>query len=414
MNLRFNFNGLFRRAAQGDSETRLSTEARVALFIHGCFQFGASMSGLFLNLYLWRLTEDLTINGMFNLIVYGVTPAAFAVGGWIAKKKDRMVTYRLGIASITVFFLVVIFAQENVVVYYPLFGVLNGFALGLYWTGYIVLMYDVTTIRNRSRFMGVNMIVFNSAGLAGPALSGFLIGLFEGLSGYLLIFGFASALFGLASLFSLKIRAVPAHHRSYYLSFAGPMMKKSRLWLKSLIAFFLLGLSQGLMLFLPNILMFQTVGREDQVGYLTVFFALLTIATGYAISRRRKPVRIRRELTAASLCIVAGAAVLFVDIKLWTVVLFMSIYSIMAPFIVNMLTTYYYSVMDELPLKGLFRIESVVVRELFLNVGRVLSILTLILFVKEANSPMLPTIVVVTSLTLGAMALFVRSRKEIL
>ena len=265
------------------------------------------MSGLFLNLYLWRLTENLAINGIFNLIVYGVTPIAFAVGGWIAKKKDRMVTYRLGIASITVFFLVVIYAQENVVSYYPLFAVFNGFALGLYWTGYIVLMYDVTTIRNRSRFMGVNMIVFNSAGLAGPALSGFLIGLFDGLKGYLLIFAAASALFGIASFFSLKIRAIHSHHRSYYLKFAVPMMKRSRLWLASLGAFLVLGLSQGLMLFLPNILMFQTVGREDQVGYLTVFFALLTIATGYAISRRKRPIRIRRELAAASLGIIAGA-----------------------------------------------------------------------------------------------------------
>ncbi|WP_372629129.1 MFS transporter [Cohnella sp.] len=410
MSLRFG--RLFHRSAQGDPDTRLSAEARVALFIHGCFQFGASMSGLFLNLYLWRLTESLAINGIFNLIVYGVTPIAFAVGGWIAKKKDRMVTYRLGIASITVFFLVVIYAQENVVSYYPLFAVFNGFALGLYWTGYIVLMYDVTTIRNRSRFMGVNMIVFNSAGLAGPALSGFLIGLFDGLKGYLLIFAAASALFGIASFFSLKIRAIHSHHRSYYLKFALPMMKRSRLWLASLGAFLVLGLSQGLMLFLPNILMFQTVGREDQVGYLTVFFALLTIATGYAISRRRRPVRIRRELAAASLGIIAGAAVLFVDIKLWTVILFMSVYSVMAPFIVNMLTTYYYSLMDDLPLKGLFRIESVVIRELFLNAGRVLSILALVLFVEDAASPMLPAIVVATSVTLAAIALFVRDRRD--
>ena len=108
------------------AELQLSKEARIALFIHGCFQFGASMSGLFLNLYLWRLTEDLVINGVFNIIVYGMTPFAFAIGGWIAKKKDRMVTYRLGIALITVFFLVVIFAQEKVVTYYPLFAAFNG------------------------------------------------------------------------------------------------------------------------------------------------------------------------------------------------------------------------------------------------------------------------------------------------
>ncbi|WP_240702868.1 MFS transporter [Cohnella luojiensis] len=356
------------------------------------------------------MTEDLVINGIFNIIVYGMTPIAFALGGWIAKKKDRMVTYRLGIALITVFFLVVIFAQEKVVTYYPWFAAFNGLALGLYWTGYLVLMYDVTEARNRSRFLGINMIVFNSAGLAGPALSGFLISLFEGLKGYLLTFAAASSLFGVASFFSLRIRRIQSHHKTYYLKYSGLMMMKNRLWMLSLIGFLILGLFQGLMLFLPNILMFQTVGREDQVGYLTVFFALLTILTGLFISRRKQQSNIRRDLSVASLFIIAGAAVLFLDIKLWTVILFMSVYSLMAPLIINTLTSYYYRIMDGLPLKGMFRIESVVIREFFLNAGRVLSILLQILFASDLNSPALPVVLLLTALTQLGIALLVRNK----
>jgi YQGE family putative transporter len=400
---------VFQRA-KAASEHRLSKEARVALLIHGCFQFGASMSGLFLNLYLWRLTEDLVINGIFNIIVYGMTPIAFAIGGWIAKKKDRMVTYRLGIALITVFFLVVIFARENVVAYYPWFAAFNGLALGLYWTGYLVLMYDVTDVQNRSRYLGVNMIVFNSAGLAGPALSGFLISLFEGLRGYLLTFGASSMLFGIASFFSLRIRRIDSHHRTYYLKYSGLMMKKNKLWVLALLSFSVLGLFQGLMLFLPNILMFQTVGREDQVGYLTVGFALLTIVTGFFISRRKQQLNIRRDLLVASLFIIGGSAVLFFDIRLWTVILFMSIYSLMAPLIINSLTSYYYRIMDGLPLRGMFRIESVVVREFFLNTGRVLSILLQVIFASDVNSPALPVVLLVTALTQLGIVLLVRNR----
>lgn len=368
------------------------------------------MSGLFLNLYLWRLTEDLVINGIFNIIVYGMTPIAFAIGGWIAKKKDRMVTYRLGIALITVFFLVVIFARENVVAYYPWFAAFNGLALGLYWTGYLVLMYDVTDVQNRSRYLGVNMIVFNSAGLAGPALSGFLISLFEGLRGYLLTFGAASMLFGIASFFSLRIRRIDSHHRTYYLKYSGLMMKKNKLWVLALLSFSVLGLFQGLMLFLPNILMFQTVGREDQVGYLTVGFALLTIVTGFFISRRKQQLNIRRDLLVASLFIIGGSAVLFFDIRLWTVILFMSIYSLMAPLIINTLTSYYYRIMDGLPLRGMFRIESVVVREFFLNTGRVVSILLQVIFASDVNSPALPVVLLVTALTQLGIVLLVRNR----
>lgn len=61
-------------------ESRLSKDAVTALIIHCCFQFGASMSGLFLNLYLWRLTQDLAVNGIYNIIVFILTPPAFALG----------------------------------------------------------------------------------------------------------------------------------------------------------------------------------------------------------------------------------------------------------------------------------------------------------------------------------------------
>lgn len=400
----------FMKKVQVAPEQQLSRDARIALFIHGCFQFGASMSGLFLNLYLWRLTEDLVINAIFNIIVYGMTPIAFALGGWIAKKKDRMVTYRLGIALITVFFLVVIFAQEKVVTYYPWFAFFNGIALGLYWTGYLILQYDVTESRNRSRYLGFNMIVFNSAGLAGPALSGFLISLFEGLRGYIITFAAASALFGLASFFSMRISRIDTHHRSYYLKFSGLMMRRNRLWLLSLLGFFVLGLFQGMMLFLPNILMFQTVGREDHVGYLSVLFALLTILTGFFISRRGEQLNIRRDLLVASMLIVCGAMVLLLDIKLWTVILFMSVYSLMAPLIINTLTSYYYRIMDGLPLKGLFRIESVVVREFFLNGGRVLSIVLQITFASNIDSPALPVVLIFTALSQLVIVMLVRNK----
>jgi YQGE family putative transporter len=410
MNIRLQWSSIKGSSSKVASDQQLSREARVALFIHGCFQFGASMSGLFLNLYLWRLTEDLVINGIFNIIVYGMTPIAFAIGGWIAKKKDRMVTYRLGIALITVFFLVVIFAQEKVVTYYPLFALFNGLALGLYWTGYLVLMYDVTESRNRSRYLGINMIVFNSAGLAGPALSGFLISLFEGLRGYLFTFATAAFLFGLASFFSLRIPRIHSHHRTYYLRFSGLMMKRNRLWVLCLLSFFVLGLFQGLMLFLPNILMFQTVGREDQVGYLTVFFALLTILTGFFISRRKQQNNIRRDLFIASFLIIMGAMVLLFDIRLWTVILFMSVYSLLAPLIINTLTSYYYRIMDGLPMRGLFRIESVVLREFFLNAGRVLSIILMVVFASNLNSPALPIVLLIMAFTQLGIVLLIKNK----
>ena len=91
-----------------DAGRRLSADAVTAIAIHSVFQFGASMAGLFLNLYLWRLTEDLTINGIYNIINFSLTPVGFVFGAWIAKRSDRLVTYRLGILLTAFFYLLVI------------------------------------------------------------------------------------------------------------------------------------------------------------------------------------------------------------------------------------------------------------------------------------------------------------------
>ncbi|XEC94153.1 MFS transporter [Paenibacillus tarimensis] len=391
-------------------DRRLSGEAVVTLIIHGCFQFGASMSGLFLNLYLWRLTEDLMVNGIYNMVVFFMTPFAFALGGWIAKQKDRMVTYRLGIVLIALFYLAVIFAREQVAEFYIGFAVFSGIAQGFYWTGYLVLMYDVSTDTNRIRFLAINMMVFNAAGLAGPAVAGYVISRNEGLQGYIITFAIAFAMFLAASVISLRIRRQTSHHKAYYLKFVGLLLKRNRLWTRSLASFFVLGLLQGIMLFLPNILLFRTVGREDWVGYLGVLFALLTVLTGYCISRMAKEQYARQYVLVSSLGVIAGASVLLIDIRFWTVVTFMVIFSLCNPLTVNTLTSYYYRIMGKLPLKGQLRVESVVMREVFLNAGRVISICLLLLFSMDLDSGKLPFVLLGASILQLSMIRLIKNR----
>lgn len=378
-------------------ERRLGKDAVTALFIHSCFQFGASMSGLFLNLYLWRLTEDLVINAVYNIIVYAVTPIAFAAGGWLAKKRDRMMTYRTGIVMIAAFYLMVIVAQEKVPDYYILFALFNGIAAGFYWTGYLVLQYDVSTEANRIRFLAINMVTFNSAGLLGPAFAGFIIQRNDGLQGYIFIFTMAFVMFVIAAVISFRIPMVETHHKAYYLRLMGEVMQRNRRWVKALYSFLVLGLFQGIMLFLPNILLFQAVNREDWVGYLGVFFSGLTVATGYVISRKAQKENVRKYVFMSTTGTVIGASLLLFGVELWSVLLFMIIFSICNPLAINTLTSYYYRLIGTLPLKGQLRVESVVMRELFLNIGRVVSITMLAVFGSDEGSIWMPIILFVAA-----------------
>jgi YQGE family putative transporter len=379
-------------------DKRLSRDAVTSLLIHSLFQFGASMSGVFLNLYLWRLSHSLWVNGTFSAITYIVTPLAFAAGGWLIKKKDRMVTYRIGITLIALFYFAVIFAQERLVDYYVYFAIFQGLANSFYWVGYLTLMYDVSTEQNRIRYLALNMMFFTAATLAGPALAGFIIHMQEGLRGYTIVFGIAFFMFVLVTFISLRIKAFGSHHKAYYLKFTGLLMKKNIRWLKALIGFYVLALLQGIMLFLPNILLYRVMPREDIVAYLGVLYSSLSIVMGFFLSKYAKAEQVRWYLAISTAGFILGSSFLLWNISLLTVILFMVLYSIFAPLQGNSMTGNYYGLIGKLPLKGQLRVEGVVIRELFVNVGRVTSIGIVIMFAAKLDSVLLPWILVGASL----------------
>lgn len=378
-------------------EKQLSSQAKLSLFIHSSFQLGSSMSALFLNLYLWRLTESLVVNGLYNLVLYGLTSFVFAAAGRRVKRKGSMPVLRLGIAASALFYLLVVLARENVAAYFYLFAMLHAAANGLYWSAYLVLMYDVSGPRNRLRYMSLNNIFFTLAGLVGPALAGFIISRFDGLTGYVINFFLAFCMFAFTAAVSFRLRPLASVSSRYYLRYMGLVIKKHRPYRNVLGGFVLQGTFQGLLFFLPNILLFQVLPREDMVGYLSIVFSLTGIVAGLLISRYGKDEAIRRYLLAAAAGFTLAAAMLLFGLHLWTVLAFMVLQSFFNPVQNNPSSSYYYQMIGRLPLKGELRVETVIAREFSLNLGRVLSIALMMVMADNVHSPLLALVVLFTA-----------------
>lgn len=393
-------------------EQQLSRDARMSLIIHFLFQFGASMSGVFLNLYLWRLTESLTINGIYNMISFGFTPFSFALGGWIAKKRDPLVVYRAGIALIAVFYLTVLLVGTNLVTYYPLFALFAGLGSGFYWVGYVVLMYDVSHERNRVRYLAFNSISFTLAGLFGPAIAGFLIARSDGLAGYLTVFLISFLLLLTAAIGSLRITAVVSRSKRYFLHLGPLLMVKNREWLRCLVSYLVVGLFQGIMMFLPNILLFRALSREDLIGYLGVLFSVVSILMAYALPRFIKENRNRMYLLVVACGFLAGALLIRLEYSLVTVLCFLVLHALFNPMQGNILTSLYFGLTARLPLKGQLRIEAVVFREAFLNLGRIISITALLVFSNNLATGALSNLLMVAAASQFGIVFLVGGQKR--
>ena len=375
-------------------EKRLSEQAVITLVNHTIFQFGNSLSLIFINLYLWRLTESLLVNGLFNLTAILSQAIATILIGKIAKQKGHLTIYRYGIFLTAFFYLCIVVTQENMVEYFIWFALLRGVSQAAYWLSYFTLAHEVSSNLNRHRYLGWNQILMGLANLVGPAAAGVVISLNADLTGYLIVFSVAFLMFLIATVGSFRIRKQDTHHKEYYMKYLRLIIKKKVNFGKSLFGWFIIGFPQGILMYIPPILLFTIFPDESFIGYMNVLFLSLSILASYVISRVANLESTKLYLFVAAIGMLFSSVFLLWEIAIWTVVLFMSINSLFKPLQANTYAVYYFTWLDQIPLKENFRVESVVLREAIINLGRGVGIIIFMMFSTEINPETIPWILV--------------------
>lgn len=225
-----------------DENSRLSPESKLLIWLDFGFAFSTSLSGLFLSIYLWRLTESWVVNGLYYISLFIFVIVGFVIGGWMSKRKDCLITFRLGIFIMAFFFLAVIIFQEKVASFPVFFGMLNGLAQGFYWIAMLVLAYEVTTNENRLRYFGWDNGAMALAGILGPFMSGYMIDWFPGLTGYIVVFAGSFGLFILTIVGSLFVKKETFRSQTFLLSFIFKRDLKKQIWKKHFLGWFIIGI----------------------------------------------------------------------------------------------------------------------------------------------------------------------------
>lgn len=381
------------------SEQRLGRDAVLLITMHMLFQLGTAMAGVFMNLYLWRLTHSFWVSGMYNLVIFFMMPFAFSLTGWIAKKRHPLVPFRIGIMLCALFYLLVVILQSRVAHLYLIIAALSGLSEGTYWMGYWVLSYDVSSESTRVRYFGMNTATSTLAKLIGPASAGWIIVHSAGLSGYIAIFALAFITFSVSAFISTFMKARRSTDQQYHLASIPSLMRTNPGWTVTLSAFLVFGLIAGTMMFLPNLMLFRALGREDSVGYLTVVLSLMSMLSGFAQSRFGRPQLYRIYSIVAAVGILFSSVILVGRFSLLTVLIFLVAYSFFNPLQSNTLSSHYFSFLHRLPAEDDLRVEGMVMREIFLDLGRSLSAFVTISFAKTMNGTALSIVLLVLALT---------------
>lgn len=374
----------------GDVE--LTKDLTLLLVIGGLYSLSVALSNTFVNIYLWKQTGKYSDIALYNLAIVVLQLLTFILAGRWAKKIDRVIVLRIGVIFLAVFYLTVLLTGTNASSFLLLLGSLLGIGYGFYWLAYNVLTFEITEPETRDFFNGFLGILSSAGGMIGPLAAGFIITRFEKFTGYTFVFGLSLALFALAVFISFSLKPRPAAGR-YCFRRILEERKLNENWRLVTNAHFFQGLREGTFLFVISVFVYISTGSEMALGTFGLINSGISFVAYYLASRLIKKNNRKKAILIGGLILYAAVLIIVWDTNFIKLLIYAGMIALAYPLLLVPYMSTTYDVIGNGWKAAEMRIEYIVVREIFLNLGRIVSIVSFIaavtLFNEEKSIPIL-------------------------
>lgn len=362
------------------------------LFVGGLFTLSTALSNTFVNIFLWKQSGQIIDIAFYNLSIVVMQPIAFYGAGWFAKKIDRVIVLRIGVLILALFYIGVLFLGSLASNYLIVLGATLGLGLGFYWLAFNVLTLEVTEPETRDFFNGYLGVLNSLSGMIGPLSAGFIITRMDKHLGYETIFTISMILFLIAVVISffLKRRKADGH---FGLREVFQERKENRSWMQLLKAHFFQGFREGTFIFLIVIWVYTASKSEFALGTFGFVQSVVSFIGYYTVSHYLKPNNRKKAIFAGGLLLFISPFILLLPISFTLLIIYGVSVSIAYPLLLVPYVTLTYDIIGKC--RGIHekRIEYIVVREFYLNAGRIISIITFLIVVnllsEEKGIPLL-------------------------
>jgi len=359
----------------------LTKDLTLLLLIGGLYSLSVALSNTFVNIFLWKQTGKLLDIGLYNLAVTVAQPFTFILAGRWAKKVDRVIVLRIGVIFLALFYLSVLAFGASASKYLLILGTLLGMGYGFYWLAFNVLTFEITEPETRDFFNGFLGILTSAGGMIGPFAAGFIISRLEKFSGYSIVFGISLGLFALAVFLSFSLKRRPANGKYCFKRILSER-KKNPNWKMVTNAHFFQGLREGIFAFMISVLVFLSTGTEMALGTYGLINSGVSFIAYFAVSRLIKKEQRLKSILLGGLMLYGAIFLIAFDVTYTKLLIYAATIAIAYPLLLVPYLSITYDVIGSGWKAAEMRIEYIVVREIFLNTGRVVSILLFLLMVK--------------------------------
>ncbi|NIK78769.1 YQGE family putative transporter [Paenibacillus castaneae] len=360
--------------------TKLPKPAKMLLSVNGLNGLGMNLSSLFINVYWYKLTQDMSVTLLFTLVSYVAWLPAFALAGWFSKRFSRKSAIVIGTITQLAFYGVILFYGEQSAYWIPQLGVLYGVGAGFYWLGINVLTVKLTSPSIRDWFNGANGMIGSITGMLGPLLAGWTVSATPDRIGYPLVFGAAFLCFLLSMLASFQLPDETSREPFQVRSMLG-ILRQAK-WRRLTFAFVALAFREGVLSAAIGLWVFVSTQNEGTTGQFAFLTTLLSVVSFYVVGRFAQEHHHRGLLAAGTVLFSLSMVGISIHMNQSTLLLYWIMDSISRPIFDTPFNTLTYNYVSRFDLGGKISTELVVWREIALSVGRISSVGMLVMLYK--------------------------------
>ncbi|WP_156290721.1 MFS transporter [Oceanobacillus salinisoli] len=377
-----------------ENKIDVNRDLLLLLLIGGLYSLGIFLSNTFVNIYLWRQSGDYVTIAIYNLGINLFQALTFVLAGRLAKKVDRIIVLRLGVIFLSLFFLCVLIIGEKASTFNFLLGCLLGIGYGFYWLAFNVLTFEITEPDTRDFFNGFLGVLQSLGGMIGPLLAGIIISKLDGNIGYTTIFTISFILFicAVAASFFLQRRSAKGN---FYFKRILLEKNNNKNWSRILYAHFFQGIREGVFAFVISIWVFVVTQSEFALGTFNLFLSGLSAVLYFVVTKFIKPSIRKKAILLGAILLYFSIFIILFDISYFLLIIYAIVIGFAYPIINVPYVSLTYDVIGKAWKAGELRIEYIVVRELFLNCGRIVSVLVFLFAVSIYDAEQIIPIILV-------------------
>ena len=367
--------------------------------------------GPFLTAYFIKTSKNsIPSISYYNILVYIVCMIGTYFTAKIIKNKFRIESFRLGVFIRFIYILLIIILKEKIIKHLLLIAIFSGLSTAIYWFPYNLFVINKINNKNRTKFTVKNETMAATINIIFPILFGTIISKTNFELTTLIILGI-SIIQVLLSFFIINDKE--DKFPSFNINKTIKLIKNNKEIKNLLLAQFLFGMTTyGSLEKLKTILIIQSLKTNLNLGIITSLATVLSIITIKIYSKIYKEKNDKNIILLSSILLVISVFIIFFIKNPFTIILYNIFYIVFTTLLHLTTNIRLFNISDSKIIDKNNQCEFFTLREIILNIGRILGFIIMYLVSKTNNELLLNSNLLLLTVLIVLIGLLVRKVKK--